>query len=220
MDSAPSEGERTRLLEEARRVDPPALFAHVLAAERAAKVSTALDARNQETLGEAFGVPNLAFLTRPWVRLNLAVYIESVTPTLELCALPSHRQGDSRARIRELAPPYWAFGARILMWDYLDLSRKRDAWVATLDHLELALHLEEVRKEDGEYPESLDELGLSFVDPFSGEAYHYRKEGDGYALWSVFADGRDDGGKPQPVNEKGRHDPMAPRDLVWRVVRR
>ena len=225
-DSPPGEGERTRLIEEARRVDPQELFARLLAGERAATVVSVLDERvSREVLNAVYEGPlqvgssvgSLPFLWRPWVRMNVALYVESATQAFELCSLPSHRQEDPQERFRELVPPRWASLARMLLWNCLDVSRKRDTWIASLDHLELALHLEEVRQEDGEYPESLDELDVSFVDPFSGEPYRYRKQAGGYLLWSVFANRRDD--DATPPNEQGSGDPWTQGDFVWSVAR-
>ena len=67
--------------------------------------------------------------------------------------------------------------------------QERDALVATLDLMEIALRLEEHRHETGCYPESLDPLaGIPAVDPWSGEPYRYRR-GDGAAPAGLKVDG-------------------------------
>jgi hypothetical protein len=62
-----------------------------------------------------------------------------------------------------------------------------------------ALALERWRNEFDEYPEGLAELPspsgpADFVDPFDDQPLRYRREGDGYALYSIGADRRDDNG--------------------------
>jgi len=47
-------------------------------------------------------------------------------------------------------------------------------------------------------------------DPFSGKPFCYRMEGQGFTLYSVGEDGRDDGGKPSVKR--------GPRDIVWCVA--
>jgi len=52
----------------------------------------------------------------------------------------------------------------------------------------------------------------SGVDPFSGKAFVYKKSGDGFLLYSVDENGRDDGGKT-------RDDDARNYDCVWRIRR-
>ncbi|HZH98223.1 MAG TPA: hypothetical protein VEX38_04575, partial [Fimbriimonadaceae bacterium] len=43
-------------------------------------------------------------------------------------------------------------------------------------------------------PRRLPDLGAMGIDPFSGQSFKYRKEWDGFTIYSVGADRRDDGG--------------------------
>lgn len=70
---------------------------------------------------------------------------------------------------------------------------------ARLDLLRIAVALAERKAERGSYPDALDELvgerlGEVPLDPFSGRPLVYRREGEGYLLYSIGANGRDDGG--------------------------
>ena len=64
----------------------------------------------------------------------------------------------------------------------------------------LALALAAYRAEQGSYPAKLADLTPKYVaaiplDPFNDQALHYTRQGDGYLLYSVGVNGKDDGGK-------------------------
>jgi hypothetical protein len=70
---------------------------------------------------------------------------------------------------------------------------------------EIALALSAYHVREGRYPESPSLLVPDYLpeipaDTFTGEPLHYRLEGNGYVLYSVGRDMRDDGGKPPPAN--------------------
>ncbi|OQB35679.1 MAG: hypothetical protein BWY09_02206 [Candidatus Hydrogenedentes bacterium ADurb.Bin179] len=63
----------------------------------------------------------------------------------------------------------------------------------------LTVSLERYRLAHGAPPDRLDTLIPHYLDampmdPFSQQPFHYRREGDGYMLYSVSANGIDDGG--------------------------
>ncbi len=96
-------------------------------------------------------------------------------------------------------------------WSYLfsiNFSSEENAWpIAHLrrghaQHLLLALDLalRAFHGKVGRWPEHLDELAPEILtsipkDPFGGEPFVYRPQGDGYLLYSVGVDGKDDGGR-------------------------
>ncbi|MEM7356116.1 MAG: hypothetical protein AAF657_35195, partial [Acidobacteriota bacterium] len=161
-------------------------------------------------------VERFALTRQPWRRLNAALYLEAAAPAFELCEQPAHALAeDARSQIEALQPPAWAAPAKDAFFVCLGASRKRDAWLAQVDQLEIALALEAIRETEGAYPEDLGALGQRFRDPFADAPYHYRKEGEGYRLWSVSGNRRDDGGQPDsggPGLAELDHG-----DLVWRV---
>ena len=64
----------------------------------------------------------------------------------------------------------------------------------------LSLALAGYHYDRGSYPNNLAELCPKYIgaipkDVFSGEDYHYKLEKDGYLLYSVGPNGKDDGGK-------------------------
>lgn len=92
-----------------------------------------------------------------------------------------------------------------------------DRMTARCDLLHLAMALRTWKHVHGAYPDSLDEIASDIheplrLDPFSGEAYHYRREGEGFMLYSVGPDRKDDGGvKVENLKSGG--------DIVWMCVR-
>jgi len=73
------------------------------------------------------------------------------------------------------------------------------------------LLLREYYLREGRYPDSLEPLNLQElgIDPFSGRPFIYRLSGERYLLYSVGADGKDDGGHNPALGESDE----APRDL-------
>ena len=91
-----------------------------------------------------------------------------------------------------------------------------DRNVAQCDLLELALALRAYKKQHGTYPDRLSLLTPTHMDalpkdPFSGEDYLFRTEGEGFVLYSVDRDLKDDGGRRM----KGR----AQGDIVWKTLK-
>lgn len=73
-----------------------------------------------------------------------------------------------------------------------------------------ACDLEEFRLEHGRYPDRLVEAaGKACIDTISGQPFPYRQTENGYVLYSVGIDGKDDGGV-----RRSNH-PSGPGDLVW-----
>ena len=73
----------------------------------------------------------------------------------------------------------------------------------------------------GEFPESLEQLHEVIPwelreDPFSGEDFIYRREGDGYLIYSIGPDLQDDGGAPFNYQERINGIPTG--DLLWRTL--
>ncbi len=95
---------------------------------------------------------------------------------------------------------------------------KRGHGVARLQQLQTALMLNVYRQQHGGYPRTLDELAEAMdwqppEDIFSGEAFHYQRDGGGYLLWSVGSDLDDDGGEGPDAEGREWDDS----DIVWRV---
>ena len=93
------------------------------------------------------------------------------------------------------------------------LKRFANAQVVT-DEATLACALERCRLADGKFPNTLDALVPRSIaklphDIITGEPLKYRRDGDGYILYSVGWNEKDDGGKP------GTKSPPATEDGDW-----
>jgi hypothetical protein len=80
---------------------------------------------------------------------------------------------------------------------YREMSAILDSYVAAADCIHAIVRY---RSQHGAFPESLDALskaGLSHppIDPFSGQPLIYKTHRDGFTLYSVGPNGRDDGGR-------------------------
>ena len=68
-----------------------------------------------------------------------------------------------------------------------------------LKSLSLAFSCEQYYNDHKQYPDSLDQISVSFggvlpTDPFSGNSLLFKSDGNGYLIYSVSANGKDDGG--------------------------
>lgn len=103
----------------------------------------------------------------------------------------------------------------MMLPNLMEACRKRDALLANLDLMEIALRLEEYRRETGSLPDALDALGdVNTVDPFSGEPCRYRPEKG--VIYSVGGNRADDGGTP-PTDSSKAVPALHEGDIVWRL---
>jgi len=100
-------------------------------------------------------------------------------------------------------PPEWdpVLGGMTMRLPTLQFPFARTRAQLRLLRTELALR--EFRLRHGAYPTKLDELAPAIVaavpvDPFSEQPLRYRRQGNGYVLYSVGPDLNDDGGTPIP----------------------
>ena len=209
---------RAPVEEWAQKTDTVQAINRMLDAERAVMFDLLLDPRTPvgdlENLGNASPIQRLLFGWHPWRRLNAALYLESATQRFEICATPAYRLTEEQRESAQQRPPEWALPARAHYFDCIDVGRKRDIWLVLQHQVGLAMELERIREATGQYPSRLTE---SPPDPFSGEAYRYRREGEGYVLYSVSGNGRDDGGMLPPANARGSANHLEG-DLVWQVA--
>jgi type II secretory pathway pseudopilin PulG len=81
------------------------------------------------------------------------------------------------------------------------MATSRESKKAQIGATQIALALKAYRLRHARHPASLTELSRAGwklpLDPFTGEPYHYRREGQGFVVWSVGEDGTDQGGKPR-----------------------
>jgi len=91
-----------------------------------------------------------------------------------------------------------------------------DNMIAQANLCELTFALKQYKADQGQFPDALNGLMPKYIpalpeDPFSGQPYCYRKEGDEFVLYSVGENRNDDGGMKTEQDGKD--------DIVWRVAR-
>jgi hypothetical protein len=140
---------------------------------------------------------------RQVVALDEAVYLRVMAELIREADLP-WREGQAplaatEARIRAL--PAYCNIIKMFTPGFLALAaRKRDQTAADLGRAQIALALVACHNETGQWPETLDQLhkvvGWDLpADPFSGKDFVYRRDGEGWVLYSVGPNLKDDGGK-------------------------
>jgi hypothetical protein len=103
------------------------------------------------------------------------------------------------------------FGAAMLWVTYDQPFRVEDMSFEFTQHeaylrlFRTRLALQEYQQTHGRWPATLQEAASKLprdavIDPFSGGRLHYVREGDGYLLYSVGPDLKDDGGRPLSPN--------------------
>lgn len=138
---------------------------------------------------------------RAWIYAQEVVYLDAMTRNSEL----SHK------RYRELAGnkleeeinaglPRWAMLTGALIPVFARSHAAADAGIARVEATKALLALTGYKAGHGAYPASLDEAQTGACrigeDPFSGKPLVYRRQGEGFLLYSIGDDLKDDGGKP------------------------
>jgi hypothetical protein len=101
-----------------------------------------------------------------------------------------------------------------LFREYDYLLDWEDVWTTEFELTKLAFALAAYQADNGTYPEKFADLVPEYVaevpkDIFNDAELHYQRDGDGYLLYSVGPNGRDDGGKATEVRTMADWDDIA-----------
>ena len=111
--------------------------------------------------------------------------------------------------------PWWAVLAKMTVPVFARAHAANDRCEATVEAVKTMLALERCRAANGSYPDTLADaqgFGCRFGDdPFSGKPFVYRRQGDGFLLYSIGDDLKDNGGK-QAGKNTGQ---SGGTDVVW-----
>jgi hypothetical protein len=149
-----------------------------------------------------------------WCRIALALYRTVGRPLLNLDQLAALRMWsdylaafklpwpESQERIEatdaavDALPAWRSLFTRMAFPVFIRAVWSRDRATASLRAAAIALSLKAYYADHGAYPDSLgalEEAGWTLpADPFGGGPYHYRREGDGFVVWSIGPDVDDD----------------------------
>ncbi len=163
------------------------------------------------------------WLGRPVHKLDELAYLEYMQRDIEITKLPYREAApkfEAQATTLKTLPKYLIV-TRVASPVFSRASGKRDMAVANIGLCRVVLALKTYKYERGAYPETLEQLKQTLdwklpEDPFSGQDFVYRRQGEGFILYSIGQDLEDDGGLPGR-DERGKwHDD---RDIVWECIR-
>ena len=168
---------------------------------------------------------------KPFMRSLITGYLETVPRALEI----------ARADYVDARPLIEALKADAAEWQkhYLRnysrilVASAVPAWIRAIEEetkaearlavAQVALALKLHKAEHGAYPDSLDALSPAFLDevpgdPCTGSSPNFRREADGFLLYSIGLNGKDDGGITETWKEDKKVNPGTD-DIAWRATR-
>ena len=165
-----------------------------------------------------------AFIPKGWIYQNLVSldreFVAHAGIILDqkghLVHADKQKMAEARFSTQRNSPYNWI--ARMTLPALLAQNARAARAQSDLDMARMACALERHRLALGAYPDDLEALGpfLAQVphDVINGTPLHYRRQGDGFRLYSVGWNGTDEGGQVAPVDKDGSYDPRQG-DWVW-----
>jgi hypothetical protein len=142
---------------------------------------------------------------------DLDFYLSTMEKGIEVSRLPAPAslQLTNVFDVSRIARRKLYFFSGALLPSLSKLSLKGASADASAKLAATAFAIEEFRQNNHRLPEGLKDLTPQFmeavpIDPFDGKPIRYRKLERGYVIYSVDADGRDDGGISPPAHRKAR----------------
>ncbi len=141
-------------------------------------------------------------LGRPLFNLDEITYVRFMRDTAAAAGRRwpevSNKMSAAQRERLDRVPLYRSVVAKMITPVFSKGVEWRESTTALLGAARIALALKMYRAEHGDYPPSLApvdavEWGMP-RDPFTQEPYHYRREGQGFLVWSVGPNMEDDGG--------------------------
>jgi hypothetical protein len=176
----------------------------------------ALEAEQCSILAHDRQLMAASYVARPFRLLDQSAYLEYMPQLIDLAVLPSCESRDALEKLEDELSGLSKLkvSARLVIPAASRALETQDRLVAQCDLAEMAMYLKQYKRRTGSYPEKLDAIVPECiqelpVDPFTGTPYIYRKEAEGFVMYSVGVNVVDDGGKSQ-----GRAG-----DIVWRSRR-
>ena len=157
-------------------------------------------------------------------QLNRLTHFDLMREYIEVSTMPTPKRLAEYERLKRESEdlPFYASLVKMLLPSISRAGQVELPTLAQLRNARIALAIEEYRAAKGSLPESLTALTPEFIDaipadPFTGDPLKYKKLADGYTVYSVNKDGKDDGGK-----ERGDKDAMLQpgTDIPFTVKRR
>jgi len=218
--ATPSVAACRETFEELDSLDPEAAFARALRVER---VVYGLD---QTSPFRGGGLPDempkgaaLFALARDYAQL---AYLRSMKRQIDAASLPWPRSKEKSAEAygeMEADNAFLTALSRMVTPVFSRALESKEKMRARIGAWQIALALTAHRAETGRYPEGLAALRAAgwdlAMDPFTQQEFRYRREGEGFVVWSLGPNMADEGGEYRsPWN-----DDAAPDDVAFRCER-
>ncbi|KPJ61898.1 hypothetical protein AMK68_05590 [candidate division KD3-62 bacterium DG_56] len=203
---------------------------HEVRRSPAALLATAQD-EAESTAKWPFWTAPLRLLWAPWLKKDELFYLRYMERVIALSRKPYRENAYATLHQQWERAPRYALVTRILVPVTGKVTWRRDEGIARIGLAQWALALRVYQERMGHYPHALSDV-CAVVDwslpddPLSGQPFVYRREGDGYILYSFGFNRHDDGGK----KERRKFRPYGPAlteaeylrvpdDIVWRMTR-
>ncbi|MBU4199587.1 MAG: hypothetical protein KKE37_05300 [Verrucomicrobia bacterium] len=156
---------------------------------------------------------------RPVLKKDYIVYLKLVPEIQRRFEIPYYQIADimKQKPIEERIPSYAMFSRILLSPSYEKVRERVAVHQAEVEVCRVGLALKLFKQKSGAYPDVPDKLAPEFmesvpVDPFTGKPLVYRKAGDGFLLYSLGPNLKDDSGKPRSRSGQAAEDT----DIVWK----
>jgi hypothetical protein len=142
--------------------------------------------------------PVIRVIWEPLLKLDEVHYLKFMQREITIAAQP-YRKAYKQYKILDDDRPWYALVSVIIPPVFSQPHAKEDQLIAEAAVMQGALALRAYQIEHGQYPDSLAQLRAGGgweieSDPFSGKDLIFRRQGNGYILYSVGPNFKDDGG--------------------------
>jgi len=156
------------------------------------------------------GKPCFPLWLTGFLERDLSFYLQSMEKGISLAALAppeSLAMSNYMNSVGAVAEKRFYFDSGMLVMGLSKVTVQEATLQANTRLAATAFAVERFRLAKGRLPNSLAELAPQFLDaiptdPFDGQSLRYRLLARGYIIYSVGADGQDDGGREPPENKK------------------
>ncbi len=144
----------------------------------------------------------LTWLVRPWVKNDVRKTLPRYSELEAQARLPYFKGRDFFRDLiqRSQNRPWYSFVSKFILGNFESTFLKEAQLEATLLAARTGLACRLYKSRTGRYPESLEELVPGIltevpIDPFTGKPLVYRREGEGFIVYSLGSNQKDDGGR-------------------------
>lgn len=154
-----------------------------------------------------FGEPSIlndirVWLIRPLLKTDIRRTLPKLIDLEAQALLPYYEsRGSLRLQERQIETlPWYAFMSKLILGNFEAAFLKEAQLEATLLAARTGLACRLYKSRNGSYPESLEALMPDIlaevpIDPFTGKPFVYRREGEGFIVYSLGSNEKDDGGR-------------------------